>query len=856
MIPTKLTMTNFMCYRDNVAPLDFTGLHVACLCGDNGSGKSSIFDAMTWALWGKASRGDNDDLIYTGRDEMAVELEFQSGEDLYRVVRKYKRAPHSRPGQSMLDLQLFRKGAFKSISEHTMRDTQDKITGLLHLEYQTFINSAMILQGRANEFSRKRPGERKEILANILDLSFYDALGQQARVNSETKKLESFNLEREIQSMVSRLEGKPQLVVESDAETEKLRNIEQAVKQLDADIAALRKKKETLAVRKEQVQLIQQQLTSRKKDLLAWQSRSAESVKHIEHSTGVLERAREIEDGYARYKESAALEEKLNDQLKKSSEMVNRRIKLSELITSAQNAFNIERESLSTRVSELESKFNMLPQLRQRQEELQQHKKELNKTEETIEARKKTINDLKATIITVSARISQLADAAAEIKQKVELLSHAGATCPLCESELGPEGCRRIVDKLNAETQKDLAELKGDTDSVSLKKSELTTLEKQVSQSEAKFKSERDSVGQQLAVIDKQIAEIELLAEELSVKKDTLITLEDNLKHKNYAPDAQQSLLSVERELRELGYDPAVHSGVSQRKKSFQNFEQLYKELSEARMQLTSQQKIKADSESAISQLQKELESLTTRSNQIEAELSALPETEHRLELLEAQHNTMITGERTIRDNLAQLKEKLSQLDLLAAEKNEKGNLLQLYREEEGLYAELARDFGKKGIQAVIIEEAVPEIANEANLLLGKMTDNRMSLSLETQRDTKKGATVETLDIEISDELGTPRSYEMYSGGEAFRIDLALRIAISRLLVRRAGASMPILIIDEGFGTQDDSGLEKLIEAINSIQDDFEKLFVITHLDELKDKFPVLINVSKTPEGSLITVNQ
>jgi DNA repair protein SbcC/Rad50 len=64
------------------------------------------------------------------------------------------------------------------------------------------------------------------------------------------------------------------------------------------------------------------------------------------------------------------------------------------------------------------------------------------------------------------------------------------------------------------------------------------------------------------------------------------------------------------------------------------------------------------------------------------------------------------------------------------------------------------------------------------------------------------------------------------------------------------------LIIDEGFGTQDDSGLEKLIEAINSIQDDFEKLFIITHLDELKDKFPVLINVSKTSEGSLITVSQ
>ena len=95
----------------------------------------------------------------------------------------------------------------------------------------------------------------------------------------------------------------------------------------------------------------------------------------------------------------------------------------------------------------------------------------------------------------------------------------------------------------------------------------------------------------------------------------------------------------------------------------------------------------------------------------------------------------------------------------------------------------------------------------------------------------------------------------MYSGGEAFRIDMALRIAISRLLVRRAGASMPILIIDEGFGTQDDSGLEKLVEAINSIKDDFEKVFVITHLEELKDRFPVLINIEKTAEGSKISIS-
>ena len=120
-------------------------------------------------------------------------------------------------------------------------------------------------------------------------------------------------------------------------------------------------------------------------------------------------------------------------------------------------------------------------------------------------------------------------------------------------------------------------------------------------------------------------------------------------------------------------------------------------------------------------------------------------------------------------------------------------------------------------------------------------------------RDTKAGDTIETLDIKISDEIGV-RNYEMYSGGESFRANFAIRVALSRLLARRAGAQLQTLIIDEGFGTQDSRGRERLIEAINSIAQDFERILVITHIEELKDAFPVRIEVVKTAEGSQFTV--
>jgi exonuclease SbcC len=166
-----------------------------------------------------------------------------------------------------------------------------------------------------------------------------------------------------------------------------------------------------------------------------------------------------------------------------------------------------------------------------------------------------------------------------------------------------------------------------------------------------------------------------------------------------------------------------------------------------------------------------------------------------------------------------------------------------------GLYEDLREAFGKRGVPAMIIETVVPELTRSANDLLTHLSEDKMEVSIETQRKTKTGELREALDIIISDDLGE-RPYELYSGGEAFRIDFAIRIAISRLLARRAGAQLRSLFIDEGFGTQDARGREQLIAAINTIQDDFDRILVITHIEELKDAFPARIEVTKTPQGS------
>ena len=120
-------------------------------------------------------------------------------------------------------------------------------------------------------------------------------------------------------------------------------------------------------------------------------------------------------------------------------------------------------------------------------------------------------------------------------------------------------------------------------------------------------------------------------------------------------------------------------------------------------------------------------------------------------------------------------------------------------------------------------------------------------------KDKRRDDLKETLDIQISDEAGT-RDYEMFSGGEAFRVNFAIRLALSQVLAQRAGARLQTLVIDEGFGSQDAQGRQRLIEAINLVRPDFAKILVITHIDDLKDAFPTRIEVEKTARGSQIQV--
>jgi exonuclease SbcC len=325
------------------------------------------------------------------------------------------------------------------------------------------------------------------------------------------------------------------------------------------------------------------------------------------------------------------------------------------------------------------------------------------------------------------------------------------------------------------------------------------------------------------------------------------------LAQSSFAQEQQAQLRQVVTAMQQVGYDGQRHQQARQEVERLRPFEPRYKELEQARALLPSLEAEQGRLKEIMTERQQTQAEGRERQQALQARVKSLPTVEGQLRQSEQQFQQVDRERMAAQGQVSNVKGELSRLSVLEEEHTRKQREQRRTAEEESIFKELAEAFGKRGVQALLIEQVIPEMEREANLLLARMTDNRMHLKLDTQRQTRKGQVQETLEIGVSDELGT-RSYEMFSGGEAFRIDLALRIALSRLLARRAGSALPVLFIDEGFGTQDASGRDKLVEAIIAVQDEFQKVLVITHLEELKEAFPVRIEVTKGPEGSRIAV--
>jgi exonuclease SbcC len=856
MIPVKLKMHNFMCYRGDVPPLSFAGIHTACICGDNGNGKSAMIDAITWALWGHARAKSDDELIHLGETKMEVEFDSAIGGQLYRIIRKRaKPKGRARGGQSSLDLLIASNDGFKVISGDRITETQQKLIALLHMDYDTFINSAYLRQGHADEFTKQPPAKRKEVLANILGLAFYDQLEERAKELARGQQSKKAQLETAIFDISQELAQKPDLEAELLKIQSELTHLEDITREQQLKLDHMRQEKQSLENKKLEMAQLEEYITATRRELKLREEEIRQYYSYIKDYEELIARRPAIEKGYHQLSQARKLNEELNHKLAQLVKLNERKSQLEKVIQRAQAELNTDHTVAQNKLTELEAISQRLPQLKDELQKLKLWQRQLTQMEEELGQKRQAYQQLQTKVYELNSSQNRLTQEIKEIAEKLNLLStQIDAKCPLCETELGNDGLELILTKYTADRQKKIESLKPNEAALGRKKLELTAVENEVLHLEIALNQDKASLQSKFSLLNKGLTEADEASSRLRQIRKELAEIEQRLANKNFATAKQEALGKLENELVSLNYNSIQHEEVQGRLKTLEDYEHHKQRLTEADRLIAQEKEAVAKAGGAAKELSHRLETNNQKRQSLVSELNSLPQLDNALRQAEDEHQAFTEKQRQAQEIVGSVKGRLEHLSKQEVGKQERERQLAKTAKEEKLYKDLAQAFGKKGIQAMLIEMALPEIEAEANRLLGRMTDNRMHLKIEAQRTSKKGDLLETLDINIADELGT-RNYEMFSGGEAFRINFAIRIALSKLLARRAGAPLPTLIIDEGFGTQDSYGIDKLKEAIHSIRDDFDKILVITHIEELKDAFPVRINVVKTAQGSTLEVS-
>ena len=904
MIPLKLAIKNFLSYGEPLQTIDFSDYSLICLSGKNGNGKSALLDAMTWALWGQARKVSGNikadgGLLHLGKTQMLVSIEFMCNGNRYQVRREFAKT-YGKP-YAALDFELFdeKADAFISLTDKTIRQTQEKIEKTLGIDFDTFTNSAFLRQGLSNEFSKKSPKERKQILGSILSLSRYDKLHQLAlervRGYQQEQKLFGALQEQADKELAREPEIQESCVAEKKALVVLEKKLEQHAQKQEACVQKKQKiieQKNTLVVFEKQREALAK-TKARQQDVLrdvlrAWKQVHEQTLKSPDVHKLEQERAKLLEH-----------DTKLREQQQALLNVQGKVLRVQEQYQNACNACRQKYEqALNAQRVAVEKKAFMCKQvsdqitfkqktMREFEKELKMNEKELGLLKKKLEKRKiceKESVTLKLQFEKRRVFYQNLVQQGNRARSELHELAHKKHTiheqespcCPLCEQVVTLKRKQFLLKgmvkqevwhmhRLNRLTLliKNLKELlleqhktvEKQTFELDQFKHAQITYDELIKKNErmqtevAKISIECDVLRMQEK---KELKEHQVRVRELQIQEKDL---DVRIAQDKHVQTIGKQLVTFQKEKQKQTYDVKAHA-------------QIQKKLNEIQQEVSQFAQLKREEgkqdgrKESISRLCIELKELCAQQCLLIKKLAALEPLQKKLRTFEREHNALKEEQTTLSkekeivlQRQARLESELQRLETVKKEVGDRTKKRKEIETEVAEYQTLAQAFGKDGIQALLIEEAIPEIEEEANKLLSHLTGNQAQIFIESLRDLKKGGVKESLDIHISDVAGV-RPYELFSGGEAFRIDFALRIAISKLLARRAGTALQTLIIDEGFGSQDDEGLKRLMDAIYAIQNDFEKIIVVSHLPALKDSFPVHFVVQKTATGSVVQVEE
>ena len=871
MIPSKLHLHNFLSYRDE--ELSFDGISLTSIAGDNGNGKSALIDAITWVLWGEARKASgqqkpDDDLLnrtaesQEGATEMYVSLSFRSQGVEYIARRSYRKTASGKTTTS--DLELKQEGG-KDLTASTQKETQKLITNIVGMSYELFTSTCLFLQGEWDRFLSATPSERKEMLFDLLQMQEYQKIEEKAKDKRRELRREVTEAEgrvgylheqlqekkRDYDSLISdvdteqsevqdKLEAVEELSEEDTALREQAKTLENDIRNLETQLRQAKKNKEQAASKIQQLEQQIQKWESKKQDLPSKDALEDRIDSKDEISRKITERKESITEK----KQAEQKAKSLQDKVSRMKWAKRRAIQSKEEEIAAIEDRLLEEATVEIYEDQLEGYSED-----EAREYIQEQQEKKEEAEQAVSAAADEIQEERLAISKIETQIESAEDQIA--------YANDSDVCQLCGSTLTAEHTNEIVEDKEQLARNLQQEKQVHEDNIESLTASREEAEDKARSAGSEIHQTEDSIDH----LNEVQKELDAHQEQSQKLRDVQEALEDvkagNLSEAGF----DKTISEVQKEESEaaaraegLSDDQEALDDLQAEKDRIKDAEYTLKEHKTCANRISESQ---ADKESYEGTLEDETQLAHELTSDIEAKQETLQDVNEQIEELGFDADRLDALTQRVHSLENKKQKLLTQRDVYQQLQSDHSMWSKKKRElikTESAADLLCEGFGKNGVPSLVLSAVVPQIEAQTNQFLDVLTEGRYQIKLQTVREKKTGGLADTFNIVVI-EGGHKRPYESLSGGESFRVSFALRVALSKHVAAQTGTPIQTLIIDEGFGTQDQDGLRAVQETIAKAATSFEKVFVITHIAYLRDAFPSQIYVDKGPNGSHVHIS-
>ena len=861
---------------------------INAIIGNNGAGKTTILEAIAYALYHRASR-QQDELIRIGAPYMRVALEFEVDGRSYIVTRE-----RGRDGGVSAELHEIIEGG-KKLIQRDQSKVSSQIEAILGFSRDVFLQGIYVRQGEIQELLESQPSKRKEIIARLLGIDMLERLWEELRGVIDRLDSEIRAMDREIAAM-------------GDVDKERL-EVERKIEELKGKLSELDSQKYILQSKIEELRKLVDEIEEKRRKFIELKSKLTEIERKIEQN---IRKKRELESELIRIDESLSKLpeiEKIASKFDKISRLRDLAVKLSDLRRNieAANERLDELRALEKEISDIEGRKEILVRIKEEIEEKRSKKQELTKMDMKLAGLKEKESDLLRRIdeirVLSSLELNSLREIAEEVPEDPEdalqfcsqfsenlkkhleeidqnmknlnneiaalrerinsysvylgELSTNPERCPLCGSKLTME----VIEELRGNLQRSLNEMEARIPEIeerlaSLNEERKLTVERigRVDDASKKLREnlrELSSINDSLRKIEEDIRDLsEKIAElgdhlrdldELELEYRKLISDIERVEKLKERAEGLRSLLigvdldkmrqeisSLEGEIASLTKELNVvniEEEYQRSKKAFIEFERL-KGLLRERERISSILNELSEEISLDSEKVRELSEMIASLGFDEAALS-----EARSELNEAEERMreIIKTRGELEGVMGELKKKISELETKSEKLRKLRERKEKYENFRLKVLKIREIFSRdRGIQASLRERAKPIIERELNEIFSSFGFDYDSIELDENFTP------------ILRRGGKAYSFDILSGGERISLALALRLAIARYLV---STKIECFILDEPTIHLDDERIESLLEALSSLQ--IPQIIVVTHSPRFRDIASRSILVSK-----------